>query len=126
MDFKNLKVNDEVFLIKKGMYMEPQVVTGIISYKGTKKLKIKIEDIEYSLTKDKFLSSKNDCSSCLNCISFDSFCKDAFYIICENEKDAYRIIEEDKMKDDLISYIKESLKNLTIEQLQEIKDMLIV
>ena len=30
------------------------------------------------------------------------------------------------MKDDLISYIKESLKNLTIEQLQEIKDMLIV
>ena len=58
MDFKNLKVNDEVFLIKKGMYMEPQVVIGIISYKGTKKLKIKLEDIEYSLKKDKFLSSK--------------------------------------------------------------------
>ena len=118
MDFKNLRVNDEVFLIKKGMYIDPKVVKGIVAYKGTKKLKIKIEDIEYSLTKDKFSSS--------NCISFDSFCKDAFYTICESEKDAYRIIEEEKMKDDLISYIKESLKKLTIEQLQEIKDMLIV
>lgn len=124
MDFKKLKVNDEVFLIKRGMYMDPIVVKGIITYKGTKKLKINLGDIEYSLTKDKFSSSKNNCSS-LNCISFDSFCKDAFYTICESEKDAYRIIEEEKMKDDLISYIKESLKKSTIEQLQSIKDMLI-
>ena len=36
------------------------------------------------------------------------------------------IIEEEKMKDDLISYIKESLKKSTIEQLQEIKNILIV
>lgn len=125
MDFKNLRVNDEVFLIKKGMYIDTKVVKGIVAYKGTKKLKIKIGDIEYSLTKDKFSSSKNNCSS-LNCISFDSFCKDAFYTICESEKDAYRIIEEEKMKDDLISYIKESLKKSTIEQLQEIKNILIV
>lgn len=37
MDFKKLKVNDEVFLIKRGMYMDPIVVKGIITYKGTKK-----------------------------------------------------------------------------------------
>lgn len=112
MDFKKLKVNDEIFLIKRGMYMDPIVVKGIITYKGTKKLKINLGDIEYSLTKDK--------------LSFDSFCKDSFYTLCENEKEAYKILEDEKMKDDLISYIKESLNDLTIEQLQEIKDMLIV
>ena len=111
MDFKKLKVNDEVFLIKRGLYIEPKVVKGIITYKGTKKLKINLGDIEYSLTKDK--------------LSFDSFCKDSFYTLCESEKEAYKILEDEKMKDDLISYIKESLNDLTIEQLQSIKDMLI-
>ena len=67
--------------------------------------------LSYSLTKDK--------------LSFDSFCKDSFYTLCESEKEAYKILEDEKMKDDLISYIKESLNDLTIEQLQSIKDMLI-
>lgn len=110
MDFKKLKINDEVFLIKRGMYMNPIVVKGIITYKGTKKLKINLGDIEYSLTKDK--------------LSFDSFCKDSFYTLCESEKEAYKILEDEKMKDDLISYIKKSLNDLTIEQLQSLNNYL--
>lgn len=113
--YNEYEVGQKVGLIEREKYTlsEPIIKTGVVSYKGTTILKVKLDNvngINYELTFKK--------GSCVSSDLLNS------YKLFKNIEEASSEIENKNLKEDLINDITKSLKNLSISQLQSILEII--
>lgn len=113
--YNEYEVGQKVGLIEKEKYTlsEPIIKTGVVSYKGTTILKVKLDNVNgmnYELT-----FRKGSCSS-----------SDLFntYKLFKKVEEASSEIENKNLKEDLINDITKSLGKLSISQLQSILEII--
>lgn len=113
--YNEYEVGQKVGLIEREKYTlsEPIIKTGVVSYKGTTILKVKLDNVNgmnYELTFKK--------GSCVSSDLLNS------YKLFKNIEEASSEIENENLKEDLINDITKSLKNLSISQLQSILEII--